>query len=412
MRPGQNPIRPIVFVLLLTLAFAGWPHAGSAGPAGPAAAGAAEFVPGEVVIAWEPAAEDRTPAKPGQPGVDRSDPAWQQAAARLAARVGLPVLDLVPEHGIARLAVPPGQEMAAIARLTALPWVAHAGLNRIARAAGYPADPRIGEQWHMRRIAAPAAWDLTFGSYSLVVAVIDTGVDLSHPEFAGRLLTGYDYVNQDNAPNDDNGHGTHVAGIIAAAANNGIGVAGLAANVKLLPLKVLDSAGNGNYYDIAAAIYRAADTGAQVINLSLGGLTDDPMWRNAVSYALGKNVFIAAAAGNCAQGGPACLYQTNPDFYPAAIPGVAAVAASDHFDNWAPYSGFKPYIALAAPGGVSGDAVLSTLPGGYGWKYGTSMATAQVSAAAALILTYRPAASPAQVMEILQNTADKVGPYT
>lgn len=408
MRPSRRLIRGIAFVLSFICVLVAWPPAGSAGPA----ARGDEFVPGEVVIAWEPTAEERAQAQPGRLDVDRRDPAWQRAAARLADRTGLPVLDLAAEYGMARLAVPPGEERAVAARLAALPWVAHAGPNYIARAAGYPNDPYIGEQWHMRRIAAPAAWDLTFGSYSLVVAVIDTGVDLSHPEFAGRLLPGYDYVNGDNLPNDDNGHGTHVAGLIAAAANNGVGVAGLAANVKILPLKVLDSRGNGNYYDIALAIRRAADAGAQVINLSLGGFTPDATLQEAINYALGKKVFVAAAAGNCAQGGPACLYQTNPDFYPAAYSGVVAVAASDHFDNWASYSGYKPYIALAAPGGVSGDAILSTVPGGYDRKYGTSMATAQVSAAAALILTYRPTASPAQVADILKGTADKVGPYT
>ncbi|MCX7671889.1 MAG: S8 family serine peptidase, partial [Anaerolineae bacterium] len=407
MRPSHRWIRQIVCVSLLIGSLVAWPRGGNAGPV----ADVADFVPGEVIVTWAPTAEERAQTRPDQPGGDRSSPAWQRAAAQLAARTGRPVLDLAPEYGMARLAVPAGEEAAAAARLAALPWVAHAGLNYIARAAGYPNDPLIGEQWHMRRIAAPAAWDLTFGSYSLVVAVIDTGVDLGHAEFAGRLLPGYDYINGDNDPNDDNGHGTHVAGLIAAAANNGEGVAGLAANVKLLPLKVLDNRGNGNYYDIALAIQRAADAGAQVINLSLGGFASDPTLQEAINYALGKNVFIAAAAGNCAQGGAACLYQTNPDFYPAAYAGVVAVAASDHFDNWAAYSGFKPYIALAAPGGVAGDAVLSTVPGGYDRKYGTSMATAQVSAAAALILTYRPTAAPAQVAEILKETADKVGPY-
>ncbi len=381
---------------------------------GPAAAegNAIAFVPGEVLIGWQPDPAARAQARPGRLDVDRASPAWRAAATRLATLTGLRVLDLAPEYGMARLAVPIGEEAATAARLATLPWVTHAGLNHIAVAAGYPNDPRIGEQWHMRRIAAPAAWDLTFGSYSLVVAVLDTGVDLAHPEFAGRLLPGWDYVNWDNTPDDDNGHGTHVAGIIAAAADNGVGVAGLASNVKLLPLKVLDAGGQGNYYNIAIAIYRAADGGAQVINLSLGGFDDDTMLREAVNYALGKQVFVAAAAGNCAQGGAGCPVLPNPMYYPAAYPGVFAVAASDRFDNWASYSGYKYYIALAAPGGVSTDQVLSTWPAGYGWRFGTSMATAQVSAAAALVRTFRPTATPAQVGDILKQTADQIGPYT
>lgn len=372
----------------------------------------ASYIPGEVVIGWRPDPAAQAQVRPGQLAGDRATAAWRQAAAELADRTGLAVLDVIPEYGMARLATPRGEEAATAARLAALPWVTHAGLNYIARAAAYPNDPRIGEQWHLRRINAPAAWDLTFGSYSLVVAVIDSGIDLGHPEFAGRLLPGFDYVNWDNTPNDDNGHGTHVAGIIAAAANNGNGVAGLAANVKLLPLKVLDAQGNGSYYNIITAIRSAADSGVQVINLSLGGFEHNPLLQDAITYAASRNVFVAAAAGNCAQGGVGCPAETNPIFYPAAYPGAIAVAASDHFDNWAPYSGFKYYVALAAPGGLSSDPVLSTIPGGYGWKFGASMATAQVSAAAALVLTYMPTATPGQTADILKNTADKVGPYT
>jgi thermitase len=370
------------------------------------------FVPGEVVIDWRPAPAARAQVRPGRLDGDRASPAWRRAAEDVAARAGLAVLDLAPEYGMARLAVPPGAEAAEVARLAALPWVTHAGPNYLAHSAGYPNDPRIGEQWHMRRIAAPAAWDLTFGSYSIVVAVIDSGVDLGHPEFAGRLLPGFDYVNWDDTPNDDNGHGTHVTGIIAAAANNSSGVAGLAANVKILPLKVLDSQGSGAYYNIATALRRAADSGVQVINLSLGGFSDDALLQDAIKYATDRNIFVAAAAGNCAQGGSECATGVNPIYYPAACPGVFAVAASDHFDNWANYSGYKYYVALAAPGGLNEDEIVSTLPGGYGWKFGTSMATAQASAAAALVLTYQPAATYTQVADILKNTADKVGPYT
>jgi thermitase len=376
---------------------------------------AAALVPGEVVIGWQPDPAARAQAQPGRrfrpSDVDRTSHAWRTAAASLAARSGLAVLDLIPEYGLARLSVRPGGEAAEIARLAALPWVTHAGPNYLAQAAGYPNDPRIGEQWHMRRIGAPAAWDLTFGSYSIVIAVIDSGVDLGHPEFAGRLLPGFDYVNWDDTPNDDNGHGTHVTGIIAAAANNKSGVAGLAANVAILPLKVLDSQGGGNYYNIAAAIRRAADRNVQVINLSLGGFSDDVILQDAIKYATDRNIFVAAAAGNCGQGGTGCN-GANPIYYPAAYPGAFAVAASDHFDNWANYSGYKYYVALAAPGGLNGDEIVSTLPGGYGWKFGTSMATAQASAAAALVRTYQPAATHTQVADILKNTADKVGPYT
>ncbi|PKO23703.1 MAG: hypothetical protein CVU38_02700 [Chloroflexi bacterium HGW-Chloroflexi-1] len=332
------------------------------------------------------------------------------------------------------MAAPVGQEAAEIRRLAALPWVTYAEPNYIVQVfypqerdatagpapqarsqaaegvSGYPNDPFIGDQWNMRRVGAPAAWDVTTGSYSFVVAVIDSGIDRTHPEFANRLLPGRDYVNSDNDPSDDCGHGTHVAGILAAAANNAIGVAGLASTVKLLPLKVLDSSGIGTYDNIANAIERAADSNAQVINLSLGGFSSSSRLQQAVNYALARNALVVAAVGNCAQGGWQCNDQTNPDYYPAAYSGVLAVAASDHYDNWASYSGYKSYVQLAAPGGVSSDQIWSTVPGGYDFEYGTSMATPLVSAAAALVWTLTPAATYTQVADILKNTADKIGP--
>ena len=370
------------------------------------------YVPGEIVVGWQPDAQVRAQSRAGQLDGDRTSTEWQQAVESLSARTGLQVLDVQPEYGVGRVAVAPGQEQAESARLSALPWVRYAEPNYLAYAAGYPTDPYIGNQWHMRRIAAPAAWDLTFGSYSLLVAVIDSGVALTHPEFSGRLAPGWDYVNNDADPSDDYGHGTHVTGIIAAAANNGVGVAGLAANVRILPLKALDRKGEGTYANIALAIRRAADNNAQVINLSLGGTVPGADISAAITYALSRNVLVIAAAGNCAQGGAGCAGMTNPDYYPAGYPGVVAVGATDHYDNWASYSGYKPYVGLTAPGGTAWDQIMSTAPGGYGWAHGTSMATPLVSAAAALVMTYLPAATSTEVADILKNTADKVGPYS
>jgi thermitase len=385
------------------------------------------YVPGEVLIGWSPAGGVVPTVQHPKDRLDedRASPEWQRAAERLLTLTGLPVLDAQPEYGTARLAAPAGHEQDEIARLSELPWVEYAELNYIAWAAAapqgetlYPNDPYIGEQWTMRRISAPEAWAETFGSSSMVVAVVDSGVDLAHPEFAGQFLPGYDYVNKDNVPNDDtaNSHGTHVTGILAAAANNGIGVAGLAPKVKILPLKVLDSAGSGTYDNIAAGILYATDAGARVINLSLGGVAPSSTLQNAVNYALsrpGGGALVVAAAGNCAQGAAieACDNRNNPDIYPAAYSGVLAVAASDHFDAWATYSGYKSYVGLAAPGGTSDDKVLSTARGGYAYLSGTSMAAPLVSGAAALIWTMSPAATYQQVADILKSTADKVGAY-
>jgi hypothetical protein len=382
----------------------------------------APYVLGEVLIGWEPGSSG-VPKGSAPKGFreDRGDSAWQMAASLLSDRTGLGVLEVHPYYGTARLAVSPGQEPAEVQRLAQLPWVAYAEPNYIAKAAGdlvhYPNDPYIGDEWNMRRIGAPEAWEVWNGVASRypIVAVLDTGIDSTHPEFAGRVLFGYDFVNGDNYPDDDNvySHGTHVAGILAAAADNRVGVAGLAPKVLILPLKVLDANGQGTHANIATAIRLATDRYAQVINLSLESTAADNTLHDAVIYAAQRGVLVVAAAGNFAEVG-------NPSSYPAAYPEVLAVAASDHYDNWAPYSGHKSYVALAAPGGISAGSqpdwaeyeIRSTVrmvQGGYGFLYGTSMATPLVSAAAALVWDVMPDAAPTEVAQILESTADKIG---
>jgi thermitase len=417
-RPGRPGIRWVSLLKVLVCAW--WlllsasPGVALAAPGRQATVPGPQYLSGEVLVGWQPDAQviPQVP-HPKVLAPDASSPERQRAAQVLAERTGLTVLDSQPEYGTARLAVPPGREADEITRLAALPWVRYAELNYRAYATGYPNDPMIGNQWNLRRINAPAAWDVTTGSYSIKVALVDSGIDSSHPEFAGRLLPGYDYVHGDNVPEDDYGHGTHVAGILAAAANNGIGIAGLAPNVRILPLKVLNAAGSGAYSDIALAIRRAADTGVEVINLSLGGPASSSGLADAVTYATDAGALVVAAAGNCAQSVLQCNFVTNPAFYPAAYTQTLSVAATDHFDNWASYSGHRDYVGLAAPGGTPADQVWSTIPNGYGLKYGTSMATPLVSGAAALIWTYLPTATGSQIADILKATADKIGsePY-
>lgn len=382
------------------------------------------YAAGEIVIGWRP--ENSTvPAALRASASDSAIPDLHQAAEALARLTGLPVLDAqAAGRGFARLAVLPGRELVEIERLQLLPWVAYAEPNYIVRAAGdarYPTDPNFGQQWYLRRIAAPGAWAVTQGDTAIVVAVVDSGLDLAHPEFpAWRVVSGWDYVRGDNIPDDENGHGTHVAGILAAATDNGQGISGLAPYVRIRPLKVLDKDGRGYQAAVARAIYDAVDEtpAAKIINLSLGGPTDtgtSPLTlKEAVDHARGKGALVVAAAGNCAQPVQECGYQVNPDFYPAAYDGVLAVAASDHYDNWAFYSGYKPYIGIAAPGGIQADAIWSTLPGGYGFMHGTSMAAPLVSAAAALVWSAEPSANAQNVADFLKSTADKVGtnPFT
>lgn len=382
-----------------------------------------EFAPGEVLIGWQPG-DGPLPAVQRQKGAlapDQSDPVRQSALRAIGSLTGLAVLGAAPEYGMARLSVKAGAEAAEIARLQKLPWVRYAEPNYYAYAAAdtfVPNDPDYYRQWHMEKVNAPMAWAATRGSLSFVVAVLDTGVAQSHPEFAGRLLTGKDYVNSPDSdgPEDDDsqGHGTHVTGIIAAGFDNGLGVAGLAPDVKILPLKVLNSQRTGTYGAIALAMYDAANSNAQVINLSLAGYAPSETLRTAAADMVEQGVLIVAAAGNCAQNPGICGGLINPDMYPAAYPGVLAVSASDRLDRGTIYSGYKPYIGLAAPGGISGEQVWSTTRAGYGYMYGTSMSTPMVSAAAALVWTLKPAATAQEVAGILKSTADQVGtdPYS
>jgi hypothetical protein len=412
-----RPIRGLFAALLALLALC------SALPA-PAAAQETRprFVPGEVLIGWTPGKGPVASVRPSPNALhpDTAQPDWQAATREIAAQTGLPVLEARPDHGFALLKVRAGREAAEIARLESLPWVRYAEPNFLAYAADagpgdayYPNDPDYPLQWHMQRVDAPGAWAATRGSLSFIVAVLDTGVDRSRPEFAGKLLPGKNYVEKQTVlpPDDDDpeSHGTHVTGIIAAGFDNGQGVAGLAPAVKILPLKVLNSARTGAYVDIIQAVLDAANSGAQVINMSLVGYDYSQALQAAIDDATGLGSLVVAAAGNCPAG--FTCDSTYANAYPAALTNVLAVGASSRFDQPAPYAVPKPYVDIAAPGGTAERGIWSVTRGSYGYLAGTSMSAPMVSAAAALVWTFKPAAAPAEIADLLRNTADKVGAY-
>jgi len=250
--------------------------------------------------------------------------------------------------------------------------LARASKTRAAKArAGNSRDPYIDSQWALRTLEADSSWSVADGS-GQTVAVIDTGVS-REPDVARNLLVGWDVIRgRSDGRNDQNGHGTHVAGVIAAEANNGIGGAGLAPGAKILPVRALDTNGNGFWSDVANGIVYAVNQGAGVINLSLGGDTDDPSLRAAINYALGNGRIVVAAVGNDGTGAAT---------YPAAYPGVIGVAASDGADRVASFSNHGQAVDLAAPG----VGILSTVPGDFASSSGTSMAAPFVSATAALL---------------------------
>lgn len=244
-----------------------------------------------------------------------------------------------------------------------------------AKLVGVLADTLRNKQWALDRLNAERVWSDYSSAAGSVVAVVDTGVDGGHPDLAGQLtVAGVDYVaGSGNGRTDPHGHGTHVAGIVAAARGNGVGVAGLAPLAKVMPIRVLDVNGSGWTSNIAKGIIYAADNGADVINLSLGGPAD-PSTQTAVNYAMSKGVVVVAAAGNSRA-------TDNATNYPAAYPGVLAVASTEPGDISSTFSNTGPYVDIAAPGG----SILSTVPGGYGYMSGTSMATPYVAATAALV---------------------------
>lgn len=264
-----------------------------------------------------------------------------------------------------------------------------------------PNDPEFrARQYGPQHLNAPQAWEITMGDPRVIIAIVDTGVDLSHPEFAGRLVSGYDFVNDDPVPQDDHGHGTHVAGIAAAGTNNGIGVAGMCGQCRVMPVKVLDQNNRGYWSSVAAGIVFAADHGARVINLSLGGTGGSQAVQDAIRYATEKGALVVAAAGN---GG------SNQSFYPAAYDNVLAVAALNPDDTWWDLSNYGDYVDIAAPG-VTVYSTLWTVEGpSYGFKSGTSMAAPHIAGVAGLLFSQDPNLGPEEVEAIIASTAVDLG---
>ena len=261
-----------------------------------------------------------------------------------------------------------------------------------------PSDPLWGESWSLSKVHAPAAWRLTSGTADTVVAVLDTGVDRGHADLQGSFVAGWDAVNEDADPTDDHGHGTLVAGVVAARSNNGIGAVGACPRCSLMPVKVIGANGAGSADDIAEGISWAADHGAGVINMSFAMTGPDDGVAAAIAYAQGRGVLIVAAAGNAG----------TPDVtFPAAYAGVLSVAATDQTDERYSWSSYGGWVRLAAPG-----CSIATVPGGtYADFCGTSSATALVSGLAALIRSYAPTMTVEALGRALAANALRVGDF-
>ncbi len=298
--------------------------------------------------------------------------------------------------------VPEGEVRKQIEAYRNNPDVIYAEPDYILSADESPDDPGYTSQWGLTTVQASQAWDVTPGSPDIKIAILDTGIDQDHEDLAAKIVNNVNFSTA--ADFDDHvGHGTHVAGIASAITNNGLGVAGVGRNSSLLNVKVLDDTGNGRDSDVAAGIIWAADNGAKVINLSLGGDNPSSALEDAVDYAWGKGAVIVAAAGN----------NGNSSYrYPAYYTNCISVAATNQNDNWASFSNYGTWVDVAAPG----VQIYSTFPNhsnsaatlNYGSLSGTSMATPFVSGLAALLWNTTYGANNSTVVSRIENSADEI----
>ncbi len=342
---------------------------------------------------------------------------------RIYTELGASEIYTSPRAGFKRIAISSLSNVdEAVEQFRARADVEYAEPNYILRAFMTPNDPYYTYQWHMPKINAEPAWDLSTGT-GIVVAIIDCGVAYENygsfglaPDLAGtNFVPGYDFVNNDTHPNDDNGHGTHVAGTVAQTTNNNLGVAGVAFNSSIMPIKVLDASGNGWLSDVADGIIWAADNGAQVINMSLGSSSSTSTLQNAVRYADGLGVTIVCAAGNSGNNVPQ---------YPASYVECISVSATRYDDTRPSYSSFGSNIDICAPGGDTSvdqngdgyvDGVLQQTFGttytdwGYWFYQGTSMASPHVAGVSAMLLAVDGSLTPQQVRSAMEGTAVDLG---
>ena len=356
-----------------------------------------------VAVTPAPTTEITVSLRPGAQAAEIVGLAGGQLARRVPGRPDLAVLR-----------VPRDQAAALTAQLESRADVVFAAANPVARIASATNDPLLKSQWHLQdRASMPgsANW-LPVGAPDLgagaTVAILDTGVT-SHPDLDG-LLPGRDFIADDSDASDPHGHGTHVAGTVAESSDNGVGAAGVAPGASVLPVRVLDASGNAPYDKIFAGLAYAVEAGADVVNLSLAGATDAGMC-DAVHRTVAAGVVVIAATGN----------DGASVGYPAACPEAIAVGAVTMRGTLASYSNTGPSVDLTAPGGESADENMDLAPdgilqyavfngkGGYYYSAGTSMASPHVAAAAAIVRSIRPSATPEQVRQVLISTATDKG---
>ncbi len=375
-----------------------------------------EWVPGELIIGFESA--------PSADELDAIDAvlgnvhAWRTLphAPHAKGQPGVPH----PLESVRIITVPDDQDIVALAaRVELLAGVAFAEPNYVTHIALHPNDPFYDtQQYGPQKVNAEAAWDITLGDASVVLAVADTGYNYTHEDLGGAIwvnddpingvdddgngfiddINGWDFYNNDNNMLDQNQHGSHVSGIAAARTNNGVGIAGMA-QVSIMPLQVFSSGGSGTWDAIANAIFYATDNDAHVLNYSGGGSGGSALLQQAVDYAFANNFTVVAAAGN---------FNSSSPFYPAAYDTVIAVSGTDRFDNRYSSSNFGNWIDVAAPA-VNVFSLSCCGTNAYTTLTGTSMASPHVAGLVALMMSLDPTLTPIQVRDLLRDNAVDLG---
>lgn len=295
-------------------------------------------------------------------------------AAEIHRQLGGQPKETITDIGVQVVQVPKGRMKEKVKAYSSNPRVAYAEPDFAAEVVDSPDDSYFVYQWGLTKIGAQQAWDVTTSSSTVNIAILDTGVDLDHPDLADKIISNINFSSSGTG-DDVHGHGTHVAGIAAAMTDNGVGVAGLGYTATIMNVKVLDDTGSGSYSDVVSGIIWATDNGAEVINMSLGGSSYSSTLEDAVNYAWSKGVVVVAAAGNSG---------TTTPFYPAYYPNCIAVAATDGNDVKASWSNYGDWVDVAAPG----VGIYATLKDSdYGYKSGTSMASPHAAGLAALVYT-------------------------
>jgi hypothetical protein len=300
----------------------------------------------------------------------------------------------ITSHGLFVIELPPqASEKAVAARLANHPHLKFAEMDRLVAPSFAPNDPYNGSQWHLAKIGAALAWDSAQGA-GVTIAILDTGVDTAHPDLAGNVVAGWNFYNNSADTNDAYNHGTGVAGTAAAAINNAIGVASVAGQARVMPLKISDDSGYGSWSAMAQALSYAADRGVRVANISFNASPSSSV-RSAAQYFKDKGGLVFVAAGNNG------ARETT-----TATTSLIAVSATDGSDARTSWSSYGAHVSLSAPGtGI----YTTTRGGGYVSEAGTSFASPVAAGAAALVMAANPKLSSSQVEQILFSTALDLG---